>query len=148
MWTPRAIASRFAAAQFSRMRSNSNSASKLKIPIANRPIGVDPSKLSSTDTNLAPAVFKRLIDSSASIAERANRSSRATTMPPVSPRSHRPRVSWNMGRSSFAPDSSISSHHCTISTSCNSAHFAIFCRCTSGEMNDSPSRPPRLDTRR
>ena len=111
MCTPRPTASLTALDQFSLIRSSSSSAIKVRIPIANRPIGVEPSKLSSTDTNRAPASFSRLIDSSASTAERANRSSRATMIPPVSPRSQRASACWNIGRCSLAPDWSISSHH-------------------------------------
>jgi hypothetical protein len=78
--------------QFSLIRSTSSSA--IKIPIAKRRIGVLPSKLSSTDTSRAPASVIRRIELSASTAERAKRSSRATTMPPVSPRSQRANASW------------------------------------------------------
>jgi len=88
-----------------------------------------------------------VIDSKASTAERAKRSSLATTIPPVSPRSQRASASWKSGRSSLAPDWSISSHQWTISTSFSFAQPSIFCRCTSGEMKDSPSRPARRLTR-
>ena len=68
-------------------------------------------ELSSTETNRAFASVSRRIEVSASTAERANLSRRATTIPPVSPRSQRASACWNIGRSSFAPDWSISSHH-------------------------------------
>ena len=55
MCTPRATAWLTAVDQFSLIRSNSNSAIRVRIPIANRPIGVEPSKLSSTETKRAPA---------------------------------------------------------------------------------------------
>jgi hypothetical protein len=104
MWTPRPTARVTAVDQLSLIRSSSSSAIKVKMPIAKRPIGVLPSKLSSTDTRRAPASVIRRMGVGASTAERAKRSRRATTIPPVSPRSQRASASWNIGRSNLAPD--------------------------------------------
>jgi hypothetical protein len=57
MWTRRFTASVTAVDQLSVMRSSSSSAISVRIPIAKRPIAVDPSKLSSTETRRAPASF-------------------------------------------------------------------------------------------
>ena len=126
MWTPRSTASLTAVAQFSLIRSSSSSAIRVRIPIAKRPIGVEPSKLSSTETSRAPASFSRRIDSSASTAERANRSRRATTIPPVSPRSQRASACWNIGRSQLGAGLVDLLPPLTISTSCSFAQAAIF----------------------
>jgi hypothetical protein len=127
-WTPRLTAWPTAVSQPLLIRSSSSSAIRIKIPIAKRPIGVEPSKLPSTETSRAPASVRRRIELSASIAERAKRSSRATTIPPVSPASQRASACWNIGRSSLAPDWSISSQKRTISTSCSLAQLSIFLR--------------------
>ena len=93
----------------------------------------------------APASFRRLIDSSASTAERANRQASRPRSRPSRPARNAPSASWNIGRAAcsglidlFPPLDDL--------TSCNFAQSAIFFRCTSGEINDSPSRPPRRET--
>ena len=130
-----------AVAQFSLIRSSSSSAIIVKIPIAKRPIGVDPSNPSSTETNRAPAAFSRRIDSSASTAERANRSKLRDHDParlaPLTAAErlleHRPLELGARLVDLLPPLDDLDPRAF--------AQLAIRSRCTSGEINDSPSRP-------
>jgi hypothetical protein len=129
------------------MRSLSHSPSDSRIRSTSRPDSVLVSSPSCTDTNVPPATLMRSIAARPEISERPKRSTLATTIPSEIPLSTRRGTVSNTGRSPRPPDSSSSSKTSSICAPRIAAQRSITSRCTSGEMNRSPRRPPTCDTR-
>ena len=112
-----------------------------------RPESVLVSKPSWTDTNLPPAALTRSIAATPDNSERPKRSTFDTTIPCEIPLSTRRSAVSSNRRSARPPDSSSSSKTRAPAHPCIVAQLSISSRCTDGEMNRSPRRPPTLDTR-